>query len=71
MPELPLPLYDEDKIRLLMVYVITQDGIKSEERRQLMTLAGTWVGPALATAAHGAGRHPAGDPRHHAYRYCP
>jgi len=38
--ELPLPLSEGDKIRLLMIYVITQDGIKSEERRQLMQLAG-------------------------------
>ena len=41
MTELPVPLSEEDKIRMLMIYVITQDGIKSEERRQLMQLAGT------------------------------
>jgi len=38
--DLPRPLSDEDKVRMLMAYVITQDGIKSEERRQLMQLAG-------------------------------
>lgn len=38
--DLPVPLSEGDKIRLLMIYVITQDGIKSEERRQLMTMAG-------------------------------
>eukprot|EP00326_Haptolina_ericina_P017194 CAMPEP_0181195132 /NCGR_PEP_ID=MMETSP1096-20121128/14712_1 /TAXON_ID=156174 ORGANISM="Chrysochromulina ericina, Strain CCMP281" /NCGR_SAMPLE_ID=MMETSP1096 /ASSEMBLY_ACC=CAM_ASM_000453 /LENGTH=566 /DNA_ID=CAMNT_0023284691 /DNA_START=96 /DNA_END=1796 /DNA_ORIENTATION=+ len=37
--DLPSPLSAEDKMRLLMIYVITQDGIKSEERRQLMSLA--------------------------------
>lgn len=30
----------EDKMRLLMLYVISQDGIKQDERRQLMELAG-------------------------------
>ena len=29
----------EDKMRLLMIYVNTQDGIKQDERRQLLTLA--------------------------------
>ncbi|KAL1529052.1 hypothetical protein AB1Y20_000015 [Prymnesium parvum] len=40
MTDLPMPLSEMDKMRLLMIYVITQEGIKSEERRQLMTLAG-------------------------------
>ena len=35
-----LPLSPEDKMRLLMIYVITQDGIRQDERRQLMQLAG-------------------------------
>jgi len=34
-----LPISPEDKIRLLMVYLISQDGIKMDERRQLMELA--------------------------------
>lgn len=38
--DLPMPLSEADKIRMLMIYVITQEGIKSEERRQLMTMAG-------------------------------
>ena len=35
-----LPLSPEDKLRLLMIYVITQDGIRQEERRELNRLAG-------------------------------
>jgi len=35
-----LPLSPEDKIRLLMIYLITQEGIKQDERRQLIQLAG-------------------------------
>ena len=34
-----LLLSPEDKMRLLMIYVITQDGIKQEERRELSRLA--------------------------------
>jgi len=35
-----LPISPEDKMRLLMIYLISQDGIKQDERRQLMELAG-------------------------------
>jgi syntaxin-binding protein 1 len=35
-----LMLSPEDKIRLLMIYVITQEGIRQDERRQLNQLAG-------------------------------
>ena len=35
-----LALSPEDKIRLLMIYMITQDGIRQDERRQLIQLAG-------------------------------
>ena len=35
-----LLLSPEDKMRLLMIYVITQEGIRQDERRQLNQLAG-------------------------------
>jgi len=35
-----LPISPEEKMRLLMIYLISQDGIKQDERRQLMELAG-------------------------------
>ena len=35
-----IPFSPEDKMRLLMIYVATQDGIKQDERRQLLNLAG-------------------------------
>jgi len=35
-----IPFSPEDKMRLLMIYVSTQDGIKQDERRQLLQLAG-------------------------------
>jgi len=34
-----LPLSPEDRIRLLMMFVISQDGIQQEQRRELMELA--------------------------------
>ena len=35
-----LPLSPTDKMRLLMIYMITQEGIRQDERRQLIQLAG-------------------------------
>ena len=35
-----VPLSAEDKMRLLMIYVTTQDGIKQDDRKKLLTLAG-------------------------------